>query len=61
MARGRNRYQLGLRAKTVAKKLGVPVHPSFQVLRRSFSTHGKREAHPKRCRRSSATAIFGQH
>ena len=22
------------------------MHPSFQVLRRSFSTHGKREAHP---------------
>jgi integrase len=21
-------------------------HPTFQVLRRSFSTHGKKEAHP---------------
>ena len=37
---------LRLRLYPVAKKLGIPVHPSFQVLRRSFSTHGKREAHP---------------
>ena len=37
---------LRLRLYPVAKQLGVPVHPSFQVLRRSFSTHGKREAHP---------------
>ena len=24
----------------------MPFHPTFQVLRRSFSTHGKKEAHP---------------
>jgi integrase len=37
---------LRLRLYPIAKKLGVPVRPSFQVLRRSFSTHGKQEAHP---------------
>jgi integrase len=35
-----------LRFYPIAKKLGVPFHPTFQVLRRSFSTHGKKEAHP---------------
>ena len=25
---------------------GIAFHPTFQVLRRSFSTHGKKEAHP---------------
>jgi len=35
-----------LRLYPIAKKLGIPFHPTFQVLRRSFSTHGKREAHP---------------
>ena len=30
----------------VAKKLEIAFHPTFQVLRRSFSTHGKKEAHP---------------
>ena len=27
-------------------KLGIAFHPTFQVFRRSFSTHGKKEAHP---------------
>jgi integrase len=35
-----------LRLYPLAKKLGVPFHPTFQVLRRSFSTHGTKEAHP---------------
>ncbi len=35
-----------LRLYPIAKKLGIPFHPTFQVLRRSFSTHGKKEAHP---------------
>src|ERR1700674_608173 len=30
----------------VAKRLGMAFHPTFQVLRRSFSTLGKKEAHP---------------
>jgi integrase len=30
----------------VANGLGVAFHPTFQGLRRSFSTHGKKEAHP---------------
>lgn len=30
----------------IAKQLEIPFHPSFQVLRRSFSTHGKQQAHP---------------
>jgi integrase len=38
---------LRLRLYPVAKKLGIPFHPTFQVLRRSFSTHGKQEAHPQ--------------
>ena len=37
---------LRLRLYPVAKKLGISFHPTFQVLRRSFSTHGKGEAHP---------------
>lgn len=37
---------LRLRLYPVAQKVGLPFHPSFQVLRRSFSTHGKKEAHP---------------
>jgi integrase len=37
---------LRLRLYPIAKKLGVPFHPTFQVLRRSFSTHGTKEAHP---------------
>lgn len=37
---------LRLRLYPVAQKLGIPFHPTFQVLRRSFSTHGKKEAHP---------------
>ena len=37
---------LRLRLYPVAEKLGIPFHPTFQVLRRSFSTHGKQEAHP---------------
>jgi len=32
---------LRLRLYPIAKKLGLPFHPSFQVLRRSFSTHGQ--------------------
>ena len=35
-----------LRLYPIAKKLGIPFHPTFQVLRRSFSTHGKKKAHP---------------
>jgi integrase len=35
-----------LRPYPVAKRLGMAFHPTFQVLRRSFSTHGKKEAHP---------------
>jgi integrase len=31
----------------VAKKLGIAFHPTFQVFRRGFSTHGKKEAHPR--------------
>ncbi len=37
---------LRLRLYPVAKRLGMAFHPTFQVLRRSFSTHGKKEAHP---------------
>ena len=37
---------LRLRLYPVAKKLEIAFHPTFQVLRRSFSTHGKKEAHP---------------
>ena len=37
---------LRLRLYPVARKLGLPFHPTFQVLRRSFSTHGRKEAHP---------------
>jgi integrase len=37
---------LGLRLYPVAKKLEIAFHPTFQALRRSFSTHGKKEAHP---------------
>jgi integrase len=37
---------LRLRLYPVAKALGLSFHPIFQVLRRSFSTHGKQEAHP---------------
>ena len=37
---------LRLRLYPIAAKFGIPFHPTFQVLRRSFSTHGKREAHP---------------
>ena len=35
-----------LRLYPIAKKLGMAFHPTFQVLRRSFSTDGKKEAHP---------------
>ena len=34
------------RVYPVAKKLEIAFHPTFQVLRRNFSTHGKKEAHP---------------
>lgn len=37
---------LRLRLYPVAKRLEIAFHPTFQVLRRSFSTHGKKEAHP---------------
>jgi integrase len=37
---------LRLRLYPAAEKLGIPFHPTFQVLRRSFSTHGKNDAHP---------------
>ena len=37
---------LRLRLYPVANRLGIAFHPTFQVLRRSFSTHGKKEAHP---------------
>jgi len=37
---------LRLRLYPVANVLGLSFHPTFQVLRRSFSTHGKMEAHP---------------
>src|SRR5260370_10927576 len=37
---------LRLRLYPVAKRLGMAFHPTFRVLRRSFSTHGKKEAHP---------------
>src|SRR5271169_4025920 len=37
---------LRLRLYPVANTLGMAFHPTFQVLRRSFSTHGKKEAHP---------------
>ncbi len=37
---------LRLRLYPIAAKLGIPFHPTFQVLRRSFSTHGTKEAHP---------------
>jgi len=37
---------LRLRLYSVAKKLEIAFHPTFQVLRRSFSTYGKNEAHP---------------
>jgi integrase len=37
---------LRLRLYPVAKELGIPFHPTFQVLRGSFSTHGKTEADP---------------
>jgi integrase len=35
-----------LRLCPVANRLGIAFHPTFQLLRRSFSTHGKKEAHP---------------
>ena len=37
---------LRLRLYPVSNRLGIGFHPTFQVLRRSFSTHGKKEAHP---------------
>ena len=37
---------LRLRLYPVAKQLGISFHPTFQALRRSFSTQGKHEAHP---------------
>ena len=37
---------LRLRLYPVAKDWECAFHPTFQVLRRSFSTHGKKEAHP---------------
>lgn len=37
---------LKLHLYPIADKLELPFHPTFQVLRRSFSTHGKQEAHP---------------
>jgi integrase len=37
---------LRLRLYPVANRLGIAFHPTFQVLRRSFSAHGKKEAHP---------------
>lgn len=37
---------LRLRLYPVARRLGIAFHPTFQVLRRSFSTHGKQDAHP---------------
>ena len=39
-----------LRLYPVAKRLGMAFHPMFQGLRRSFSTHGKKEAHPAEMR-----------
>jgi integrase len=38
---------LRLHLYPTAKKVGLTFHPTFQVLRRSFSTHGKEDAHPK--------------
>ena len=35
-----------LRLYPIAKQLGMTFNPSFQVLRRSFSTHGKTDGHP---------------
>ena len=35
-----------LRLYPVATQLGIAFHPTFQVLRRSFSTHGEKEAYP---------------
>jgi integrase len=35
-----------LRLYPVPDKLGIAFHPTSQELRRSFSTHGKKEAHP---------------
>jgi integrase len=37
---------LRLRLYPIAKQLGMTFNPSFQVLRRSFSTHGKTDGHP---------------
>ena len=37
---------LRLRLYPVANRLGIGFHPTFRVLRRSLSTHGKKEAHP---------------
>jgi hypothetical protein len=50
---------LRLRLYPVAKALGLSFHPTFQALRRSFSTHGKRKHTRQRCRRNSGTAISG--
>jgi hypothetical protein len=41
-----SRHLAALTTYPIAKKLAVPFHPTFQVLRRSFSTHGTKEAHP---------------
>jgi hypothetical protein len=49
---------LRLRLYPVAKKLEIAFHPTFQVLRRSFSTHGKKEAHPTEMQANSDTATF---
>jgi integrase len=48
---------LRLRLYPVAKALGLPFHPTFQVLRRSFSTTASRKHTRPRCRRNSGTAI----
>jgi integrase len=37
---------LRLRLYPVANTRGTAFHPTFQVLRRNFCTHGKKEAHP---------------
>jgi integrase len=37
---------LRLRFYPLVRQLKIPFHPTFQVLRRGFSSHGKQEAHP---------------
>jgi len=40
----------------IAKKLGIPFHPTFQVLRRSFSPTARKRRIPPKCKHNWGTA-----